>query len=197
MAEPDAKVARRDFLRGGVRGACLLGLGAGVSALATRGQTGDLVWQLDPETCIQCGNCATYCALTPSAVKCVQYYPMCGYCDLCTGYFEAEPNELNTGAENQLCPVDALRRIFIEEPYYQYDIVDDRCIGCGKCVEGCRAFGNGSFYLQVRHDLCLNCNECSIAVACPAQAFRRVPVSRPNLHPKGHPDRRPEDDQQP
>lgn len=197
MPEQDPKPTRRDALRGGIRGACLLGLGGGVGFLATRSRAGDLVWQLDPELCIQCGNCATYCVLQPSAVKCVQYYPMCGYCDLCTGYFDADPVALDTAAENQLCPVDAIERKFIEEPYFEYDILEDKCVGCGKCVEGCRAFGNGSFYLQVRHNLCLNCNECGIAAACPSQAFRRVPVSRPYIHPKGHPGRRPEDDQQP
>jgi electron transport complex protein RnfB len=40
---------------------------------------------------------------------------------------------------------------------------------------------NGSLYLQVRHDRCLNCNQCSIAVACPTQAFERVPSSDPYL----------------
>jgi electron transport complex protein RnfB len=48
-------------------------------------------------------------------------------------------------------------------------------------VKGCVLFGNGSFYLQVRHDRCLNCNECSIARVCPAQAFKRVPASQPYL----------------
>ncbi|OHB82138.1 MAG: hypothetical protein A2W31_03490 [Planctomycetes bacterium RBG_16_64_10] len=40
---------------------------------------------------------------------------------------------------------------------------------------------NGSLYLQVMHDRCLQCNECSIAVACPTGAFRRVPAQRPYL----------------
>ena len=35
--------------------------------------------------------------------------------------------------------------------------------------------------MQVRHDRCLNCNECAIAVACPSQAFRRVPAADPYL----------------
>jgi len=200
MDEQEKRVDRRQFLRSGVRGACLVGLGGAVGFLATRSRGGDLVWQLDPEKCTQCGNCASYCVLKPSAVKCVQAYAMCGYCDLCTGYFEPEPNALNTAAENQLCPTGAIRRRFIEEPYFEYDIysgievmradgpeiLDDLCIGCGKCVEGCRAFGNGSFYLQVRHDRCLNCNDCSIAAACPTQAFQRVPASQPNIHPKGY-----------
>ena len=37
---------------------------------------------------------------------------------------------------------------------------EDRCIGCAKCVQPCEMFGNASFYLQVRHDICVNCNNC-------------------------------------
>jgi electron transport complex protein RnfB len=186
MPDDEKAIPRRDFLRSGVRGACLVGLGGAVGLLATRSRAGELVWQLDPEKCTQCGNCATYCVLKPSAVKCVHAYALCGYCELCTGYFEPEPNELNTAAENQLCPVAAIKRTYVEDPYYQYDIDESLCIGCGKCMEGCRAFGNGSLYIQVRHDLCLNCNQCSIAAACPANAFRRVPADQPYLHPKGY-----------
>ena len=188
MSEPDKGIDRRGFLRSGMRGACLAGLGGAVGVLATRSRAGDTAWQIDPETCIQCGNCATRCVLAPSAVKCVHAFAMCGYCELCTGYFEPEPNALNTGAENQLCPVGAIQRTFVEDPYYEYTIDESLCIGCGKCVEGCRAFGNGSLFLQVRHDLCLNCNDCSIAAACPSGAFRRVPADRPYLHPEGYPD---------
>ncbi|MBL9127979.1 MAG: hypothetical protein JNL97_10050, partial [Verrucomicrobiales bacterium] len=47
------------------------------------------------------------------------------------------------------------------------------------CVEGCKLFGNGSFHLQVRHDRCLNCNECAIAKCCPGDAFYRAPVGDP------------------
>jgi electron transport complex protein RnfB len=106
---------------------------------------------------------------------------MCGYCDLCTGFFEPEPRALDTGAENQLCPVDAIKRSFIEDPYYEYIIDESLCIGCAKCVKGCNAFGNGSLFLQVRHDRCLNCNECSIAAACPSQAYKRVPADEPYI----------------
>ena len=42
-------------------------------------------------------------------------------------------------------------------------------------------FGNGSLYLQVKQDLCVHCNECSIARACPAEAFQRVPADSPYL----------------
>ena len=108
------------------------------------------VWQIDPEKCTACGKCATECVLEESAVKCVHSYAICGYCDLCTGYFEPDPNDRNTGAENQLCPLGAIERHFIEEPYYEYSIIEPLCIGCAKCVKGCNAFGNGSLHLQVR-----------------------------------------------
>ena len=124
-----------------------------------------------PAKCIACGNCATYCVLDDSAVKCVHSFVMCGYCDLCTGYFRPAPIALNSGAENQLCPTGAIQRAFVEDPYHEYTIDERLCIGCGKCVKGCNAFGNGSLYLQVRHDRCQNCNECAIAVACPSQAY--------------------------
>ncbi len=78
-----------------------------------------------------------------------------------------------------MCPLGAIQRRFIEEPYFEYTIDETLCVGCGKCVKGCNAFGNGSLYLQVRHDRCVNCNDCAIARACPAGAFRRVPASRP------------------
>jgi Na+-translocating ferredoxin:NAD+ oxidoreductase subunit B len=139
------------------------------------------VWQLDPAKCIQCGQCATNCVLTPSAVKCTHVYAMCGYCDLCGGYFKPGTTTLNTGAENQLCPTNALKRKFIEEPFFEYTIDETLCIGCGKCMKGCSAFGNGSLQLQVRHDRCVNCNQCSIARNCPSEAFRRVPVNDPYL----------------
>jgi len=35
--------------------------------------------------------------------------------------------------------------------------------------------------LQVRHDLCDNCNECAIARNCPAEAFVRVPAKTPYI----------------
>jgi electron transport complex protein RnfB len=111
----------------------------------------------------------------------VHSHAICGYCQLCTGYFVPEPNEQNTAAENQLCPTAAIRRTFVEDPYYEYVIDEKLCIGCAKCVEGCNRFGNGSLFLQVRHDRCLNCNECAIARVCPGDAFQRVPVSAPYL----------------
>ena len=155
--------------------------GVGGFILGRRGQAEENVWQIDPNTCVACGNCATYCVLDISAVKCVHTFAMCGYCKLCTGYFDPEPLSLETGAENELCPTGAIKRKFIEDPYYEYEIDKPLCIGCGKCVKGCNTFGNGSLYLQVDHDRCLNCNECAIAVACPSRAFRRAPADAPYL----------------
>jgi len=175
------RMDRRRFLReccwGGAIGA--VGLAAGFAASKAAGK--DFVWQIDPFKCIACGNCATYCVLEDSAVKCVHKYAMCGYCKLCTGYYEPEPAVLDTAAENQLCPTGAIGRKYVEHPYYEYSIDESLCNGCGKCVKGCSAFGNGSLFLQVRHDRCLNCNECSIAVACPSDAFVRVPADKPYL----------------
>ena len=175
---PNKLVHRREVLKTGLRGLLLLALGGIAGLLAFRQRGRGMVWQLDPNLCIQCGRCATQCVREPSAVKCVHAFKMCGYCELCTGYFEPQPNALNTGAENQLCPVSAIRRRFVEDPYYEYTIDETLCVGCAKCVKGCTTFGNGSLQLQVRHDRCLNCNECSIAIACPANAYRRVPAEQ-------------------
>lgn len=181
----NGKLSRREFLFGAARGGAVLAVGGLAASVVSQASASDTVWQLDPDKCVQCGNCATNCVLNPSAVKCVHAYDICGYCDLCGGYFDPDAPELDTGAENQLCPVGAIRRTYVEDPYYEYSIDESLCVGCGKCVKGCGAFGNGSLYLQVRHDRCLNCNECSIAKACPADAFRRVPADSPYLL-KGH-----------
>lgn len=192
MADTDEDKSRRDFLTSGLRGAALLGLGGVVGSLlgkkSAEGQEGakkdGMVWQIDPAKCIFCGQCATHCVLDESAVKAVHAHDMCGYCDLCTGYFEPDPNELNTGAENQMCPTGAIKRTFIEEPYYEYTVDEPLCIGCAKCVKGCTMFGNASLFLQIRHDRCIDCNECSIAIACPADAFEKRPADDP-YHLKG------------
>lgn len=177
MSEQPVRMDRRGFFRGAA--AATLGLAAGGAAL--RAARAELVWQIDPNACVQCGNCAEKCVLSPSAVKCVQEYEMCGYCGLCFGYHEPGAIALDTAAENQLCPTGAIERRFVEDPYFEYNIIEDLCIGCAICVRGCSVFGNGSFYLQVRHDRCVNCNECAIAEACPADAFRRVPADQPYL----------------
>ena len=174
-------MTRREFLRAGVR--LLIGAGAGgvAGALAVRRRPAPTVWQIDPHVCVQCGRCESSCVLTPSAVKAVHAYDVCGYCDLCSGYLQAGATELDTGAESRLCPTAAIRRSYVEDPYYEYTIDELRCIGCAKCVKGCTAFGNGSLFLQIRHDRCANCNACSAARSCPARAIRRVSARTPYL----------------
>lgn len=181
MSEKKQKMNRRDFMNSGIRFSVALGIGGIAGTLLNKTQKQSYVWQLDPEKCIHCGQCADKCVLTPSAVKCVHVYDMCGYCDLCGGYLRPDTKEITTAAESQLCPTSAIERRFIEEPFFEYHIIDELCIGCGKCVKGCAAFGNGSLQLQVRHDICVNCNECAIARDCPADAFLRVPADNPYL----------------
>jgi Na+-translocating ferredoxin:NAD+ oxidoreductase subunit B len=172
---------RREFVHRGMRIALGLGIGALGTLAYSRSTPQKWVWQIDPFKCTQCGRCATECVKNPSAVKCVHAYDLCGYCDLCGGYFKPNTKELDTGAEHQLCPTAAIKRKFIEEPYFEYIIDEDLCIGCAKCVEGCSQFGNGSFHLQIRHNICDNCNECAIARVCPSDAVLRVPASSPYI----------------
>ncbi len=168
---------RREFIQSGVRISLALALG-GVGGLSlSKAIADDYVWQIDPFLCTQCGRCATECVMTPSAVKCVHAFALCGYCDLCGGYLKPDSNARTTAAENQLCPTSAIKRRYVENPYFEYTIDEDLCIGCAKCVKGCTSFGNGSLHLQIIHDICLNCNECSIARMCPSDAIKRVKAS--------------------
>ncbi len=171
-------INRRNALRLIVAGA----LGAtGLSAWTKQGET---FWQIDPSKCIKCRRCETECIKPISAVKCVHQYASCGYCDFCSGYYREGRLELDTASENLLCPRDALKRKFVEEPYFEYVIDEDLCTACGKCSKGCDAFGNGSLILQVKRDLCLNCNECAISKVCPSDAFVRVDGSKPYIFKK-------------
>ena len=133
----DNTINRREFLHTCFRAGALLAIRGVSGIVAGRSIFAGEVWQIDPHLCKQCGRCATECVITPSAVKCVHVYAICGYCDLCSGYFRQGTLTLNTGAENQLCPTSALVRKYIEEPYYQYVVDETKCIGCGQCVKGC------------------------------------------------------------
>jgi electron transport complex protein RnfB len=179
--KPDDLVSRRNFLRSSLHTVASIAIGGIAGYLIGRSSSEEMVWQLDPNICVQCEKCSQNCVLPQSAVKVVHSFSMCGYCDLCSGYLQPGAKSRDTGAENQLCPTGAIKRTFVEEPYFEYTIDEKLCIGCGKCVKGCSAFGNGSLYLQVKHDLCLNCNECSIARQCPSRAFKRVPASKPYI----------------
>lgn len=178
LLKPDIQINRRDFFKNGLRAAAFLSLASITGYALSKSMSDDLVWQIDPNKCVQCGRCATDCVLKISAVKCMHMYKMCGYCDLCGGYFKPQVKKLNTGAENQLCPTKALKRTFVEPPYYKYDVDEELCNGCGKCVEGCGAFGNGSLHLQINHNVCSNCNQCAISKVCPADAITQIPASK-------------------
>lgn len=166
--------SRRDFVKKAGKLALVLPLGLIPVALYRKTSVTGYVWQIDPLKCTQCGQCKTNCVLTPSASKCVHAYPMCGYCDLCGGYLRQGVKTIGTGAENQLCPTGAITRKFVEEPYFEYTIDEKLCDGCAKCVKGCADFGNGSLYMQINHDICVNCNDCSIARTCPSDAVIRI-----------------------
>ncbi len=174
---------RRRFLVDAVRVVGIGALSGTVGFLAGRkGRATETRWQIDPDKCVGCRNCATFCVLDESAVKCVQCFDMCGHCDICYGYLATDCQDIDTAAENQLCPTGAVVRTFIEmragQRFYEYTIDRPHCIGCGTCVKGC-ALLNGSLYLQVLHDRCLNCNDCAISAACPSQAFERIPIETP------------------
>ncbi len=168
------KESRREFVKKLARYSAI-GIVGGTALYALNNSTSkDSVWQIDPFLCTQCGRCATNCVLDMSAVKCVHAYALCGYCDLCGGYLKPNSKERTTAAENQLCPTSALKRVYIEDPYYEYKIDEDLCFGCGKCVVGCSSFGNGSLHLQINHDICTDCNMCAIARVCPSEAIQRT-----------------------
>ena len=175
---------RREFIANGLRIAGVVSVGTLGGFLAgRRGQASENRWQIDPDKCVACGNCATYCVLDESAVKCVQCFDMCGYCNRCTGYYTLDGlDSRDTAAEDLLCPTEAIIRTFVEgkagQNFYEYTIDTEACIGCAMCVKGC-ALMNGSLYLQVMHDRCVNCNECAIAVACPSDAFVNVSSDKP------------------
>lgn len=139
------------------------------------------VWQIDPYKCTSCELCRTNCVMTPSAVKCTNALPMCGYCDFCPGFLRQGAKTYDTAAENQLCPTGAIVRRYVEEPYFEYTIDESLCDGCSKCVRACAAFGNGSLYLQIMHNICVNCNQCRIARFCPSNAIVRVPAETPYI----------------
>ena len=166
--------SRRAFLKKVVQISAAAAVGGAAFYALKNANSEDYVWQIDPFKCTQCGRCQDSCVLDVSAVKAVHAFALCGYCDLCGGYLVSETHERTTAAENQLCPTSALKRVYIEDPYYEYQVNEELCIGCGKCVEGCTSFGNGSLHLQIIHSICVDCNQCSIARVCPSDAISRI-----------------------
>ena len=167
---------RREFLKKAgtvvAGGTILAAFGALIPK--AKAEKADYFWQIDWNKCTNCGRCETDCVLTVSAVKCFHANRVCGYCDLCGGYYRSNVKDLNTAGENLTCPTGAISRKFVEDPYFEYAIDESLCTGCGKCAKGCGSFGNGSLYLQIKRDLCVNCNQCKIATNCPGDAIQRV-----------------------
>ncbi len=178
--------SRREFVRQIGRLAVTLPVAYLSVSVLRKSTAKEFVWQIDPLKCTQCGQCETNCVLTPSAVKCMHAFTMCGYCDLCSGFLRQGVKVMDTAAEHQLCPTNAITRKYVEEPYFEYTIDEDLCTGCAKCVKGCTDFGNGSLHMQIKQELCKNCNQCSIAIACPSDAIQRVPVSQPYKPKQGY-----------
>ncbi|MDH3403133.1 MAG: ferredoxin [Acidobacteriota bacterium] len=184
---------RRDVLEIGARAVAMAGLGGFGTLLAVKAHAGD-AWWIDPDKCINsrlgtagaetCQSCATECVLTLSAIRAVNEFSKCGRCYVCPAYFDihsaAGPDGLPS---KKLCPRDAIERLPIgwidpEDPannFYEYVIDEALCNGCGLCVMGCKEpAGLGSVRLEVNHDVCLDCNRCSISTACPEDAYARL-----------------------
>ncbi len=183
---------RRDVLGHVARGAGLLAIGGTGLYLARRaGAAG--VWQIDADKCINirlgttgvpaCENCAATCVLPLSAVRAVNDYSRCGRCCICPAYFDVTSEVGPDGLPSRkLCPRDAIVRKPIgdvdpSDPlnnFYEYVIDEAKCNGCGKCVMACKEpAGLGSIRIEIRNNLCVTCNRCSIAIACPDDAIQR------------------------
>ena len=90
---------------------------------------------------------------------------------------------MNEGAENKLCPTDAIDRQYISAGVYDYRIDEKHCVACAKCVDGSRRYGNGEYILQIKHNLCVDCDSCSIDNACPSGAFHKIPAANGPIGP--------------
>ncbi|MBL0159673.1 MAG: 4Fe-4S binding protein [Bryobacterales bacterium] len=170
-----------------------LGLTAGFLVKKAEGQ---VVWQIDSKSCVNsklgevgvkvCDLCVKECVVTQSAVRAVNEFSKCGRCCVCPAYFNVKSAVGKDGLPSEkLCPRDAILRKPIGEVdpndpannFYEYVIDEAKCDGCGKCVMACKEpAGLGSIVLRVRHDLCVNCNNCAISQACPKDAITQWPA---------------------
>ena len=114
----NSPIKRREFFKlcgSVVAGGTILAVAGGM-ARKVEGTEASLFWQIDPNVCTQCGRCETHCVLPVSAVKCIHANKVCGYCDLFGGYYRTNVKELNTAAENMMCPTGAILRKFVKTP---------------------------------------------------------------------------------
>ena len=191
------KHTRREVLGHAARGAALVGLAGLAGGLALKANK-TYAWAIDTGKCVNsklgalgveiCELCATDCVLTLSAVRAVNEFSECGRCYICPAYFDVTSAVGPDGLPSEkLCPRDAIERKEIgwvdpDDPannFYEYTINELLCNGCGRCVMGCKEpAGLGSIRLEVRHNVCLDCNRCSIATACPEDAYERNAPSK-------------------
>ncbi|HTY62639.1 MAG TPA: 4Fe-4S binding protein [Acidobacteriota bacterium] len=185
------KSSRREFMDHSLRIVGIVGI-AGATGVLARRAASNTVFQVDPSKCVACDLCRTSCVLSHSAVKAVNVFNECGYCQLCPAYFDvtSQPDDMGLPT-GKVCPQDALKRHVVgkidkDDPnnnYYEYTIDESLCDGCGKCVKACKPpAGNGALHLEVRYSRCLECDSCSIQIACPQSAIVRIPA--PGLSPK-------------
>ena len=184
------RYSRRDFIRIAGQVSCVGVLGGiayrvftGVSADAEFDQpTTRYAWQINNEKCTFCSICESACVRKPSAVKAVNDQKKCSFCVICYGHITnktIDSDKVNSDGI-RVCPQDAvLRRNYSGglDGYYIYSIDDERCDGCGKCAKFCNEYGTKSMFLIIRPDLCLGCNRCAIAEACPEKAVERIPIA--------------------
>lgn len=128
-------------------------------------------YQIDPEKCVACGNCAHNCVRQDiPAIQAINDQEKCGFCERCVAYFVEPENGSETG-ENLVCPYKALTRTRVDEFKYRYTVDHSKCRGCGRCVKLCKKKGQSSLKLFVNENLCLHCKTCSAKAACPHSAF--------------------------
>ncbi|RIK84138.1 MAG: hypothetical protein DCC67_05205 [Planctomycetota bacterium] len=184
---------RREFFERAGQAVCLTTL-VGAAGLVVRRSWALDAWAIDPNRCVNirlgvngpqsvCQKCAETCVLSLSAVRAVNDHSQCGRCCICPAYFDVQSTVGPDGLPSKkLCPRDAIVRQPIGEVdpydplnnYYEYLIDEEKCNGCGRCVMECKdPAGLGSIRLEVRYDLCLRCNRCSIAEECPETALQR------------------------
>jgi len=178
------------------RGAAFLGLAGTAGVLSLKAHK-TYAWDIAADRCINsklgevgveiCERCATECVITLSAVRAVNRFAACGRCYVCPAYYKITSAVGPDGLPSEkVCPRDAIERKAIgwidpEDPannFYEYIIDEKKCNGCGRCVMECKEpAGLSSITLEVRHNVCLDCNRCSIAKVCPEEAFDRLPPS--------------------
>ena len=188
-------LTRRDAVSKLVRGTVLLGFG-GTAGYLVQKANGQVVWQVDGAKCINsrlgegaaeaCRLCTDSCVVAQSAVRAVNDFSKCGRCNICPAYFNIKSAVDAHGLPSEKrCPRDAITRkpIGMVDPqdpannFYEYVIDEKKCDGCGKCVMDCKEpRGLGSITLKVRHSICVDCNRCAIAIACPKDAIVRLKV---------------------